>query len=304
MNAADERARILIVDDVPGNIKALAVILREEFQVRMATNGKDALRLISQEKIDLVLLDVTMPEMDGFEVCATLKAQHETAGICVLFVTGLNEEADQTKGLALGASDYITKPLSPPILLARVRNHVAAKRQRDQLEQLSLNDTLTNIANRRYFDQFLQREWNRSVRGGSPLSLILMDIDYFKTYNDSLGHAAGDDCLRRVAHSLQDTMHRSTDLLARYGGEEFVAVLPHVEHVGATAMAEKFRQTVVSLHIPHPLSQIADHVTLSLGCASMLPIRSASPQLLLESADKMLYAAKEGGRNRVMSIFH
>ncbi|MBF0138835.1 MAG: response regulator [Magnetococcales bacterium] len=132
MTAADERARVLIVDDVPGNIKTLAIILREEFQVRMATSGKDALKLIDRERIDLVLLDVTMPEMDGYEVCTAIKSNHETSEICILFVTGRNDEADQNKGLALGAAGYLTKPVSPPTLLELVRTHVAAKRHRDE----------------------------------------------------------------------------------------------------------------------------------------------------------------------------
>lgn len=299
----DEQSAILIVDDVPGNIKMLAEILRGEYKILAATGGATALETVKSQKVDLVLLDAMMPDMDGYEVCRRLKADSETAEIPVIFVTARDEAMDETRGLKLGAVDYVTKPASPPILKARIKNHLEARRQQEELKNLAIVDGLTGVANRRHYDRFLDQEWRRAVRAGLSMAVILIDIDYFKAYNDQLGHQAGDHCLRRVAQELKNTLKRSTDLLARYGGEEFVAVLPQVEHQGGAVTAEKLRRCVADLKIPHPGSQVADHVTVSLGCASMIPTRGSSPQPMLEAADKMLYEAKKSGRNGVRATF-
>lgn len=298
-----DKAKILIVDDIPGNVKYLAEILKHDYQIFVATNGKDAIEIATSEQIDLILLDVMMPKMSGYEVCTQLKNNFVTAGITVIFVTGKNEVEDETKGLELGAVDYITKPVNPMILFARVRNHIESKRRRDDLEKISHTDALTGISNRRHFDQFLDQEWRRCIRGGFSLSIIMIDIDYFKQYNDYFGHSGGDDCLKKVATVLQQTLMRSTDFLARYGGEEFIIVLSQVEHKGAASLAEKLRGAVEKLRIPHPLSKIAPHVTISLGCATMIPIRGSSAQPLVNAADELLFAAKEQGRNQVKSTF-
>ncbi len=297
-----ERPVILIVDDVPGNIKALAEVLRDDYQVLMSTNGRDALEVATSEPVDLILLDVVMPDMDGYEVCEKLKNDHASAAIPVVFVTAQDEETDETHGLGLGAVDYITKPARPAILKARVRNHVENKRQKDLLANLSNVDGLTGVANRRHFDAFLEQEWRRCVRGSLGMAVIMLDIDYFKLYNDHFGHGAGDDCLKAVASALDGELLRSTDLLARYGGEEFAAILPQVERFGAERVAERMRSAIESLSIAHPKSGVADHVTISLGCASIFPTRGGDPTPLLQTADKMLYAAKKAGRNQVRSI--
>jgi diguanylate cyclase (GGDEF)-like protein len=296
-NPAD-KMRVLIVDDVPGNIKILAEILRDEFEISVASNGKTALKLALSTMPDLILLDVVMPQMDGYEVCTKLKTDPETKEIPIIFVTGQNEDMDETKGLNLGAIDYVTKPAKPAILKARVRNHIETKRQRDILHNLSTIDGLTGIANRRQFDVILDQEWRRSVRGSLGMAIIMLDIDHFKKYNDHFGHGKGDECLINVATALKNSLMRSTDLMARYGGEEFAAILPQVEHQGAERIAEKMRSSIESLKIPHPKSGTSEYVTVSLGCATIIPTRGGSPKPLLESADKMLYSAKESGRNQ------
>ncbi|MBF0195269.1 MAG: diguanylate cyclase [Magnetococcales bacterium] len=303
MSEDKDKPKVLIVDDIPANIKALAVILKDDYQTLLANSGEKALEAVSSYDVDLILLDVEMPGMDGYAVLKKLKEKQSTADIPVIFVTGQNEEKDETRGLELGASDYIRKPASNPILKARIKNHIISKKRKDALEKLSIVDGLTGVANRRHFDQFLEQEWRRAVRSGLSMAVILMDIDHFKLYNDHLGHAAGDECLKKVAQTLKNTLQRSTDLLARYGGEEFVAVLPQVEHAGGATTSERLLNNIASLQIPHPLSTTSDHVTISVGCASMMPTRGSTPQPLVEAADKMLYTAKYQGRNQVKITF-
>ncbi len=302
MKNTEEKARILIVDDVPANIKALAEMLDAGYKISMATTGQDAIEVVASENVDLILLDVVMPGMDGYRVCEKLKSDVTTAGIPVIFVTGQNEVKDETKGLELGAADYITKPANPAILKARVRNHIEFKRQKDKLESLSVIDGLTGVANRRHFDSFLDQEWRRCIRGCLCITIIMIDIDHFKGYNDHFGHCSGDDCLKKVAASLRNALLRSTDLVARYGGEEFAAILPLAEHQGSVLMAERMRKSVESLHILHPKSDASDYVTVSVGCASMIPKGKIISQTLVDASDKMLYAAKKNGRNQVKAI--
>jgi diguanylate cyclase (GGDEF)-like protein len=301
MTHKDKKPRILIVDDVPGNIKILAEMLTEEYNISMVTNGEEALEMAANKKPDLILLDVIMPGMDGYEVCRRLKADPVCRNIPIIFVTGQREEVDEMRGLELGAVDYVIKPPRAAILKARVKNHIHAKRQRDILSSLSNIDSLTGVGNRRKFDNFLDLEWRRCVRGSLGMAVIMLDIDHFKLYNDHFGHGPGDECLKRIASTLQNSLLRSTDLLARYGGEEFAVILPQVERNGTERVAEKMRIHVESLKVLHPKSKTADIVTISLGCASIFPTRGGSPTPLLESADKMLYAAKEAGRNQFKS---
>jgi len=296
------RQRILIVDDTPANIRILQEILGDKHEILFATSGREALDLIAQRPPDLILLDVMMPGMDGYEVCRKLKANPSTRNIPVIFITALDDEQDETRGLEVGGIDYITKPISPPIVRARVRNHLELKRYRDTLEHLSAIDGLTGVANRRRLDEWLEREWRRELRNGAPLSVCLMDVDFFKRFNDRYGHAAGDECLRKIAATLSGMVQRPTDLIARYGGEEFVAVLPETDAAHATMLAEKFRTRVEGLGIPHADSPVADHVTISGGVATTLPSEHAGPADLLKAADGCLYEAKKTGRNRIVAM--
>ncbi len=294
---------ILIVDDTPTNIQVLAEALRADYRVKVAGGGKVALDIIAKQgPPDLILLDVMMPDMDGYEICRRLKQNPATQNVPVIFVTARSDTLDEELGLRLGAVDYIAKPFHLPIVMARVRNHIALKIKTDLLEAHALLDGLTNIPNRRRFDQQLDIEWKRGLRSGEPLSLLMLDIDHFKAYNDNHGHGAGDDCLRKIAAALAATAVRPGDLVARYGGEEFVVLLPDTDEDGALQIAERLRSHVETLQIPHGHSATAACVTLSVGLASAVPLSNLSnnsPASLLDKADKMLYRSKQAGRNGV-----
>jgi len=292
---------VLIVDDTPANIEILSEALSNEYEVLFATSGQDALNIAFDQEPDLILLDVVMPDMDGYEVCARLKRDTRTRTVPIIFVTAMDQQEDETRGLNVGAIDYLTKPIRPPIVRARVRNHLELKRYRDFLENLSSTDGLTGIANRRRFDEALDCEWKRARRNQIGLSLILMDVDLFKDYNDLYGHLVGDDCLRQLAQVLAGCVRRPADLIARYGGEEFACLLPDTDLEGAKWLANRMREKVDSLHIPHAHSPVADHITLSLGVASLIPVVGQSYFDLIRHADECLYASKRNGRNQVRS---
>ena len=302
MKQTSPRQRVLIVDDAPENIAVLVEVLRDEYELSVAVDGGTALRIAASEtRPDLILLDIIMPGIDGYEVCKKLKVDPATADIPVIFVTAMNEVEDEAKGLELGAIDYISKPVSPPIVSARVRNHLELKRNRDLLKDLSSIDGLTGIANRRRFAESLAGEWKRCTRSRCTLSLLIIDIDFFKDFNDNYGHVAGDACLKRIATALDAAACRVGDLVARYGGEEFCVVLPETDSAGAEKVAETMRTSVEDLNITHTFSQCSDRVTVSIGAASMIPYADADPEILMLAADKMLYQAKQHGRNRVRS---
>jgi diguanylate cyclase (GGDEF)-like protein len=290
--------RILIVDDEPANIRTLGGLLGEEYTLHFATGGEEALAIAAREVPDLILLDIRMPGMDGYEVSRRLSQEPQTSDIPVIFVTALDEEADEAKGLEMGGVDYITKPLRGPIVKARVANHVRLKQYRDQLQALSRLDGLTGVANRRQFDEALAREWGRAQRNGTPLSLILADVDHFKAYNDNYGHLAGDEVLKQVAATLEGTLYRPSDRLARYGGEEFIALLPDTDLDGACELARRMGEAVAELGLPHAYSEAAGHVTVSLGMATTYPAQDTAPESLCRAADHHLYAAKQAGRNQ------
>lgn len=297
-----KKQTILIVDDQPINIQILAGALQPSYEIMAATNGLLALELAQQDdQPDLILLDVMMPGIDGYEVCRRLKESEKTKSIPIIFVTAQSGAREEEFGLNLGAVDYISKPYSLPIVLARVRNHLRMKRKTDLLENLAALDGLTGIPNRRGFDTMLNAEWKRAVRGGRPLSVIMLDIDHFKQFNDNYGHGSGDECLRLVATALAECISRPGDLIARYGGEEFVAILSHADAAGTRFIAERLVTAVADLKIPHAYSEVADHITISAGAATVSPDRDTTVDTLLQKADQMLYKAKAGGRNRVCS---
>ncbi|MDD4927789.1 MAG: PleD family two-component system response regulator [Gallionella sp.] len=296
----EKKALILIVDDTPTNIQVLAESLRADYRVRVAGSGKAAFEIIAKVGApDLILLDVMMPDMDGYEVCRRLKLAPETKNVPVIFVTAKADTVDEEYGLNLGAVDYIAKPFHLPIVAARVRNHINLKIKTDLLESQVMLDGLTNIPNRRRFDETLEIEWKRALRDGMPLSLIMLDIDYFKRYNDHYGHGVGDNCLKKVAASLAGSIDRPSDFVARYGGEEFVAILPDTDATGARVIAERFCSHVESMKIAHGFSDVSNFVTVSVGLASVIPTIDMTPTDLLSRADERLYQAKESGRNRV-----
>jgi diguanylate cyclase (GGDEF)-like protein len=300
MFSGKERSAILIVDDETANIRALSNAIDPGHEVLFTTSGEKALLMLEEKEFDIVLLDVTMPGISGFEVCDQIQKLSACGNIPVIFVTANITEEDETKGLKFGAVDYITKPFRNAIVRMRVRNHLKTKKQCDYLANLSNMDGLTQIPNRRFFDESIKKEWARSARSQSTLSLLMIDIDSFKKYNDNYGHAEGDSCLKHVAQTLASTLVRTTDFVARYGGEEFVCVLPETDLNGAMLIAEKMRDKIEKLKIPHLHSQVTDHITISLGGYELIPNSDLTPQDLVKLADKNLYLAKNRGRNQVV----
>lgn len=293
--------KVLIVDDERLNITVLAALMEDEYDIVVAKNGEQALKRAHAEQApDLILLDVIMPDIDGYEVCRRLKEDESTRHIPIIFITVKGTVEEETRGLEMGAVDYITKPFSPAIVKARVANHIELKRQRDMLQHLNLTDPLTGIANRRYFDDYLNHEMKQSEQNQSPLSLVMLDIDSFKDYNDNYGHNSGDKCLRQVATALDECSEGLKHLIARFGGEEFALILPGATSEQAINIAEKHRQFIYDLNIPHKASAISGRVSISLGIAGYRP--GDTTETLIERADKALYRAKHGGRNKSVLI--
>lgn len=420
---------ILIVDDAPLNLDLLRTMMAQQgYQTFVATSGERAISIARSVRPDLILLDVVMPGMDGFETCRQLKQYPGTERIPVIFMSAKSDTDDIVAGFDIGAADYIGKPLRMAEVCARVRAQLqmrcTAEAQIEQAERLrmivdrmdeglmiieasgriqysnpacerylgynagelaghgipellgalateyldyfaacgddpgavkqpgtrevlirhrdgslramdltltpmvageqlfigllhdithhkqsetalqhaAMVDQLTQIANRRRFDSFLEQEWHRALRSGLPLSLIVLDVDHFKLYNDNLGHAAGDLCLQKVAAALQARALRASDLAARYGGEEFVLLFADTTLETAVALAESIRASVEMLHLPHPRSPTSDWLTVSIGVASIIPTQFDRIEQFFVAADRMMYAAKEAGRNRVESI--
>lgn len=296
----DNRPTVLVVDDERVNRAVLAELLADECRVILAKDGPSALQRTQEERVSLVLLDASMPGMDGYEVLRRLKADDRTAKIEVIFVTGQTDEQDEERGLLLGAVDYIAKPIRPALVRARVRNHLKLARQREELELLSLRDGLTGIANRRHFDMEFNRVCRHAARSGDSLSLAMIDVDYFKQYNDRYGHGAGDMALARIAQALVATVQRPYDTAARYGGEEFVLLLPGVDEPAATL--EQVRADVAALGIAHAGSDTASVLTISCGGVVARAELAREPARLLRWADEALYQAKREGRNRTIVL--
>lgn len=298
LDVPDKQPCVLIVDDQPTNIQALYRLFASEHRVLMATSGAKALALCRDDPPDLVLLDVEMPEMDGHEVCVRLKADVATRDIPVIFVTAHTDAEHETRGLALGAVDFIAKPFNPAVVRARVKTHLTLKAHSDQLRRMVFVDGLTGVANRRCFDERLVSEWRRAGRYARPLALLMLDVDHFKRFNDRYGHQVGDECLRRVASAIKGGLLRPDDLVARYGGEEFACILPETDLDGALTVAKSIDERVRGLQIEHADSDAGSVVTLSAGVAVCVPHSDADPMQLLALADEQLYAAKAAGRGR------
>lgn len=319
-------ATLLIVDDHLDNVRSLSLLLSNSgYLVRKATSGEMALETIQIAKPDLVLLDVRMPDMNGYEVCEQIKANPYTCDIPVIFLSASTDTEDKVQAFAVGGADYVTKPFQAEEVLARVRHQITILRQQQQLaiqncqlqqeihhreqvetklqqanlelQRIANTDSLTQVANRRCFDEMLEQEWQRLRREQQPLSLILCDIDYFKQYNDRYGHPVGDACLQRVAQIIAQCVKRPADMVARYGGEEFAIILPNTTQDGAITLVETIRAALQTLQIPHAASAIATYITLSAGIACLIPTFHSSHLQLLAATDIALYQAKASGRN-------
>jgi diguanylate cyclase (GGDEF)-like protein len=310
------KSAILLVDDDPGTIHLLGSVLQDLGDVRFATSGEAALRIAHESSPDLILLDAEMPGLSGFQVCKSLKSEPVLASVPVIFVTSHASLEFEVAGFELGAVDFITKPINPPLVRARVKLQLQVKRMADELRRVSVTDVLTGVANRRQFDESLEREWRRARRTGDPLALLMIDVDHFKLFNDHYGHTAGDASLRGVAQAISGVSARPADLVARYGGEEFVALLPFTPRAGAAYVALKVLGAVAALGIEHDASSTSPHVTVSIGAACYDDLSEGwapasadsgfaadlgtrcSPTALVQAADAAMYSAKRAGRAR------
>lgn len=290
--------RILVVDDSPMDLHFILNGLSDNFSVSFASSAQEALCLANQfPQPDLILLDVVMPEIDGYSMCSMLKHDVNTQNIPVIFVTSLQDTTDKTRGFNAGAVDYITKPLELAELEARVQTHIRLKEQSQYLESMAYFDPLTRVPNRRKYNEVLQREWARCIRYHHQMSMIIADIDFFKQFNETYGHAEGDNCLIAVARLLEHQGGRPTDLFARIGGEEFVMLLPDCNAAGAVKKAEKMQAVINNAEIPHGGVDGHPFVSVSLGVASTFPSHGQGALSLFQAADDALFAAKRDGRN-------
>lgn len=330
------KGHVLVVDDKPDNLRLLSTMLTEQgYKVRKAINGELALMGVEDDLPDLILLDINMPQMNGYEVCQRLKANERTCEIPVIFISALDQAWNKVEAFAIGGIDYVSKPFQCEEVIARVENQMKIRQLQKQLqeqnallqqeiyirhqaelalqkanaalqeanaklERLAHIDGLTQIANRRSFDQYLRQQWQRLAEEKLPLSLVMCDIDCFKAYNDTYGHQAGDDCLQQVSQAINCAIAGTENLVARYGGEELAIILPNTDAAMSLRWAEQIRQVIQALARPHKSSTVGSYVTVSLGVASLLPNNSSQPTQLIAAADRALYQAKAQGRDRIM----
>lgn len=296
----NNKQKVLIIDDEKTNLKILSGILKDEVEVILAKDGETGFFKAKELLPDLILLDVIMPKLTGFEVIEKLKNEASTSNIPVIFVTGQLDVQQEEKGLELGACDYIQKPFHVEILKARVRLHLRMAKQRDLLEKRANIDPLTSVANRRLYDQTFDSLWGKAIKQRQIFSLVVIDIDDFKKYNDFFGHAAGDRALEKVASAIAENLSSSNDFLARYGGEEFVALLPNTLACDAIKNMNTCLEAVANLKINHDPSAEHEFLTVSLGGVSYLPIVESCQDTLFKIADDMLFKAKSNGKNQVV----
>jgi len=295
---AEEQNSILIVDDEKANIIALSHILSPTYDIYTSRNGHDAIEIAKEFLPCIILLDILMPGIDGYTVIQELKNNERTWDIPVIFISGLDNAEDERRGLSLGAADYISKPFNPAVVELRVLNQVKIVNQISLINKLSVTDQLTGIPNRRSFDTQMEREWLRSAREKVPLSMMMLDVDNFKKYNDEFGHQQGDVALQTVAKTMAKTLKRAADFAARWGGEEFAILLPNTDTAGAVKIAEQIRNNVEQTPIPLLSGEIT-RATVSIGLHTMVPSQICLQCELISLVDKALYAAKSTGRNTV-----
>lgn len=303
----NDQLKILIVDDERSNLEVLSHILKpgdadpihSNYMLTVTKSGQSALTKVLNDKPDLILLDIIMPDMSGFDVLTVLQCSDITRSIPVIIITGLSSIEEEEKGFAMGAVDYITKPFHSSIVRARVRTHLRIVEQMRTIERIGLIDVLTNITNRRGFDNQITMEWSRAIREKTPVSFLMIDIDKFKELNDTYGHQQGDVILKRIAQILTSTLKRSADFAARWGGEEFAVLLPDTALDGALEVAESIRKNIEAATFPSIRGFSGLKVTVSIGVASESPVFDSVMSDFIGRADKALYASKESGRNKV-----
>lgn len=287
---------ILVVDDDPTSIKLATIVLEKSYDVRIVKDSERAFDAALKVCPDLILLDVMMPGIDGYEVCRQLQECTETQDIPVIFLSGKTESIDEAKGFEFGAVDYIHKPFSGAVMLARINTHLTLKHQRDLLRKLTITDGLTGVTSRRGFDELLQREWRRCSRAKLPISVLAVDIDYLKQYNDHYGHQEGDYCIKTIAESLKLVAFRAFDIIARYDGGQFVLILPETGNMEMLQIADRIHEETEILGIPHVKTPEL-RVTVSIGGYTQVPGSMVTPSAIMSYVDQRLYNAKQAGRN-------
>ena len=294
-------SRILVAADTATQ-QLVGQTLKGEFEVVPAGAGVDIVEKVGTGEIECVLLDLKLRGLDAFDICRRLKSEPRSASIPVLFLTNINDRTDETHGFDVGAADYLTQPLKPSIVKARVHTHVELKRVRDQLERLSFVDSLTGIANRLRFDAALETEWRRTLRTGRWLSIALIDVDHLKRFNDRHGQPAGDERLQTIAASLARSARRAGDLVARYGADEFGVILPEIDPSMMQGMMRVLMAGVVSDGAMADTARSGDIMTVSVGGISVVPGREKTIAGALGAAERLLAEAKRAGRDRGVHI--
>lgn len=293
-----KKPTILVVDDMTTTLLLLHDLLKDTYEVKIAKSGTKALEILeSPNDIDLILLDIEMPDINGYDVCKRIKNNETIKNIPIIFITGRTSQEDEEYGLNLGAIDYITKPFNKAIVKLRIKNYLNLKIKNDMLEKLSMYDGLTNIRNRRFFDETFEKTFSEIKRDKKSLAVLMIDIDFFKPYNDNYGHGQGDETLRKVAKALEKTIKRASDFVARYGGEEFVILLKDIKKDGVEAVANNLLNAVRELKITHEFSKIENYVTISIGASFYNSNSDVTKLELLLKADETLYNVKNSGRN-------
>jgi two-component system chemotaxis family response regulator WspR len=299
-----------------------ALSSEEDIEFHYCQDPSKAIKLAAEINATVILQDMVMPEIDGLMMVRYLRVNKATAKIPIIIMSTKEDATLKSEAFTLGANDYMIKLPNKIEMIARIRYHSKAyinRLERDEafrdleesreklakanlaLQKLSSLDDLTGIANRRSFNETLLKEWNRSIRDKKSIGIIMLDIDFFKLYNDHYGHQGGDDCLIKVAKGFESAIHREADFLARYGGEEFSAILPDTDLNGALKVAEEMRQAIKNLKIEHAKSKISDIVSISIGVSAFVPLQGMPPEVLIAAADQALYKAKEEGRDTVRS---
>lgn len=293
-----KKPTILVVDDMTTTLLLIHDLLKDTYEVKIAKSGTKALEILeSPNDIDLILLDIEMPDINGYDVCKRIKNNETIKNIPIIFITGRTSQEDEEYGLNLGAIDYITKPFNKAIVKLRIKNYLNLKIKNDMLEKLSMYDGLTNIRNRRFFDETFEKTFSEIKRDKKSLAVLMIDIDFFKPYNDNYGHGQGDETLRKVAKALEKTIKRASDFVARYGGEEFVILLKDIKKDGVEAVANNLLNAVRELKITHEFSKIENYVTVSIGASFYNSNSDVTKLELLLKADETLYNVKNSGRN-------
>lgn len=293
-----KKPTILVVDDMTTTLLLIHDLLKDTYEVKIAKSGTKALEILeSPNDIDLILLDIEMPDINGYDVCKRIKNNETIKNIPIIFITGRTSQEDEEYGLNLGAIDYITKPFNKAIVKLRIKNYLNLKIKNDMLEKLSMYDGLTNIRNRRFFDETFEKTFSEIKRDKKSLAVLMIDIDFFKPYNDNYGHGQGDETLRKVAKALEKTIKRASDFVARYGGEEFVILLKDINKNGVEAVANNLLNAVRELKITHEFSKIENYVTISIGASFYNSNSDVTKLELLLKADETLYNVKNSGRN-------